>query len=168
MGITIFTPAPLPRNERERSEAARSSGLLNRVGDPTLFHIVDDACHALRSHWCAITLMIEETQYVIASSGGMMGIYRRSTSLCSYVIHDPDQMFFILDAPNDSRFAGNPFVDNGVINFFAGAAILDRAGYAIGVLCITDRLPRTNFSDDEALVLAGFAAMVTAAIIYNA
>jgi GAF domain-containing protein len=164
MGISVFTPAPFPRNERERSEAAKASGLLNRISDPQLTEIVNEACHVLNSHWCGITLMIEETQHVIASSGGMMGMFRRSTSLCSYAIHNPDDVFHILDAPNDERFAGNPFVDDGVICFFAASAIRDRAGYAIGALCITDQSPRIAFPDEDALALQRFAQLITGSL----
>ncbi|GAA3695585.1 hypothetical protein GCM10022268_02780 [Sphingomonas cynarae] len=157
MGITMFTPAPLPLNERQRSDAARASGLMNRIADPDLTQITNHVRHVMDARWCGITLILHETMYVIASSGGLLGMYRRSTSLCSYVVGDPDHVFVVLDAPNDERFAGNPWVDNGQVNFFAGAAIRDRAGYAIGVLCVSDNIPRAVFTDEEAMLLRDFA-----------
>ncbi len=157
MGITMFTPAPLPRNERQRSDAARASGLMNRIADPALSQITNHVRHVMNVRWCGITLIVSETMYVVASSGGLLGMYRRSTSLCSYVVGDPDHVFVVLDAPNDERFAGNPSVDNGLVTFFAGAAVRDAAGYAIGALCITDDVPHAAFTDDDAMLLRDFA-----------
>ncbi len=157
MGITMFTPAPLPLNERQRSDAARASGLMNRIADPVLSQITNHIRHVMNMRWCGITLIVSETMYVVASSGGLLGMYRRSTSLCSYVVSDPDHVFVVLDAPNDERFAGNPSVDNGLVAFFAGAAVRDAAGYAIGALCITDNAPRASFTDDDAMLLRDFA-----------
>jgi GAF domain-containing protein len=153
----MFTPAPLPPDERRRSDAARASGLMNRIADPALSQVADHIRHVMAMRWCGITLIVNETMYVIASSGGLLGMYRRSTSLCSYVVSDPDRVFVVLDAPNDERFAGNPSVDNGLVTFFAGAAVRDRDGHAIGALCITDDAPRASFSQDEAMMLREFA-----------
>ncbi len=157
MGITMFTPAPLPRDERQRSDAARASGLMNRIGDAALSQIADHVRQVMAVRWCGITLIVHETMYVIASSGGLLGMYRRSTALCSYVVGDPDRVFVVLDAPHDERFAGNPSVDNGLVTFFAGTAVRDADGHAIGALCITDDAPRRSFSDEEAALLRDFA-----------
>ena len=164
MGITIFTPAPFPPDERQRSDAAKRSGLLNRVGDPDLTQIATRTRDATGADWCGVTLIVDETMHVIASSGGLIGMYRRSTSLCSYMLADPDPVFVILSAPADERFAGNPFVDDGIIDFFAGAVIRDPAGYPIGALCITDRTPRDAFSPEEGALLRDFANGITATI----
>ena len=162
MGITMFTPAPLPLDERRRSDAARASGLMNRIADPALSQITEHVRQVMAVRWCGITLIVHETMYVIASSGGLLGMYRRSTSLCSYVVGDPDRVFVVLDAHRDERFAGNPSVDNGLVTFFAGAALRDVDGHAIGALCITDHVPRTFFSDDEAALLRDFADDIAA------
>lgn len=153
----MFTPAPLPLDERRRSDAARASGLLGRIADPVLSQITDHIRHVMAVRWCGITLIVNETMHVIASSGGLLGMYRRSTALCSHVVSDPDQLFVVLDAPNDERFAGNPSVDNGLVAFFAGAALRDPRGHAVGALCITDDGPRASFSEEEARMLRDFA-----------
>jgi GAF domain-containing protein len=165
MGITVFTPAPLPANDAIRSEAAIQSGLLRRVNDQALCDIASDARRLLKARWCGITVIIGDTQHVIASSGGMLGQYRRSTSLSSYIIHDPETVFIVLNAARDDRFAGNPFVDDGLICFYAGAAIFNEASLAIGALCITSRESCASFSDDEAQLLCHYADMVAATLI---
>ncbi|MBD8548536.1 GAF domain-containing protein [Sphingomonas sp. CFBP 8760] len=161
MGITIFTPAPLPENDRTRSLAAEQSGLLDRVNEPLLCDFTKEGRRVFNARWCGLILMIDQIQHVIASSNGLAGLYRRSTTLSSYVIYDPGTVFIVLNAVSDDRFAGNPFVDNGLIGFYAGAAVLDKAGLAIGALCVSDSTPRSSFSEYEAGLLCGFADRVT-------
>jgi GAF domain-containing protein len=164
MGITVFTPAPLLENEGKRSEAAVQSGLVNRVRDPRLTAIALEARHLLKARWSGVTVMVGDIQHVVASSGGMIGMYRRATSLSSYNIYEPDVPFVVLDTMIDERFSGNPFVDNGLIRFFASATILDRAGYAVGALCVTDRVARTSFVVDDATILRRLANDIVATL----
>lgn len=164
MGITVFTPAPMPPGESRRSEAVSQSGLLDRVADPALTRIAKDARRGLCSAWCGVTVMVGDMQHVIASSGGMIGMYRRSTSLSSYVIAAPNEPFVILDASIDERFAGNPFISDGLIRFYAGTAIRDGAGVAIGVLCVTDKIAHAEFTHGDASLLREFANGVSATL----
>jgi GAF domain-containing protein len=108
--------------------------------------------------------MVGDIQHVVASSGGMIGMYRRATSLSSYNIYEPDVPFVVLDAMVDERFSGNPFVDDGLIRFFASATILNKAGYAIGALCVTDQVPRTSFTRDDANILCRLANDIAATL----
>jgi len=162
MGITIFTPAPFPPDEPARNEAALRSGLLGRVSDPGLVGIAKRVRDRLEVRWCGMSVVLSDIQHVVASSGGLMGIFRRSTSLCSYAIFAPDEVFVVLDAVADERFAGNPYVDDGAIRFFAAMAIRDRAGYAIGAVCATDHAPRAGFSDEDDRVMRDAATDIAA------
>jgi GAF domain-containing protein len=164
MGITIFTPAPLPPNEAARSEASSQSGLLSRVNDPHLLSITKEARRAFNSRWCGIALVVGEIQHVIASSDGLTGLYRRSTMFSSYVVYSPRNPFIVLDAIEDQRFAGNPFVDNGLIRFYAGTAIFDTAGYAVGALCVSDSTSRQTFGAEETIALRNFSDKVSKTI----
>lgn len=164
MSITIFTAAPLPPNDKQRSLAAVQSGLLGRVNDPRLLDIAEQGQRSFNARWCGILLVVDEIQHVIASSDGLIGLYRRATTFSSYVIYEPDRVFIVLDAGADPRFAGNPFVDSGLIGFYAGAAIFDTAGLAIGALCVSDSTPRSSFNEYEASLLCGLADKVTATI----
>ena len=42
----------------------------------------------------------------------------------------------------DERFFSGPVVTHAGIRFYAGAPLLTREGYAVGTLCVMDRLPR--------------------------
>lgn len=164
MGITVFTSAPIPPGDAIRSEAAKQSGLLSRVDDPVLTRIAKDVRHVLQAAWAGVVVMVNDTQHVVASSRGMLGMYRRSTSLSSYVISAPTEVFVVLDASSDERFAGNPFVADGLIQFYAGTAIFDKAGHAIGVLCVTDRVAHDSFTKDQGAILTRYADAIAATL----
>lgn len=157
MGISLFTPAPIPPDDHRRLLAVEASGLIDAHRDPRLMALARRTRVSLRAQWAGITVIAAETQHVIAASGGMLGIYRRSTSISSYALSAPDTAFVVLDAARDERLAGNPFVYDGLIRFYAGAAFHDRDGMAIGTLCVTDSKPRDAFSDEEAASLMAFA-----------
>jgi GAF domain-containing protein len=108
--------------------------------------------------------MLAEMQHVIASSDGLIGLFRRSMTFSNYVIYRPDEIFVILDASGDERFAGNPHVDDGLVSFYAGTAIFDTAGHAVGALCVSDSNPRQSFSTQEAALVSIYAARVSATL----
>jgi GAF domain-containing protein len=142
MGIMMFTPAPIPSDDFARSRAALSSALMTSPQVPRLANLAKEARSTFRSRWSGICVIAEDWQHVVASSGGMLGFYRRSTALSSYVVAYPDRPFYLLDAAEDERFAGNPFVDDQLIRFYAGAPI--RHGeHVIGAVCVTDPTPRS-------------------------
>lgn len=165
MGITVFTPSPKPANETRRSEAALNSGLLGRVNDPILRAIAKDARRDFDVRWSGIGVLIGEVQHIIASSDGLIGLYRRSTTFSSYIAFNPNETFVLLDARADERFTGNPHVDDGLVRFYAGTAIFDRAGYAIGALCISDSRPRQSFGEDNTANLRTYALKVSKSLL---
>lgn len=113
-----------------------------------------------RADWAGITLIYDDVQYVIASSGGQLGHYDRARSMSAYAILEPSKVFCLADAKEDGRFGANPFVRVGLIRFFVAAPIIDAQGYALGTLCASSSLPR-RMVDQEALAkLRSLAAQV--------
>ena len=65
----------------------------------------------------------------------------REHSICAQTILHRD-LLVIPDAAMDERFFNAPMVTRAGIRFYAGAPLLTTEGYALGTLCVMDRLPR--------------------------
>ena len=65
----------------------------------------------------------------------------REDSICHHTIVQPELVVYS-DAAMDARFFNGPIVTHAGIRFYAGAPLLTREGYAVGTLCVMDRLPR--------------------------
>lgn len=66
----------------------------------------------------------------------------REITLCHHTIRQ-SKVFVVSDALEDSRFMCSPLVTTDPkVRFYAAAPILTEDGYALGVVCIVDRVPR--------------------------
>ena len=65
----------------------------------------------------------------------------RKDSICGQTILQRELML-ISDAAMDERFFNGPMVTHAGIRFYAGVPLLTKEGYAVGTLCVMDRLPR--------------------------
>jgi two-component system, cell cycle sensor histidine kinase and response regulator CckA len=65
----------------------------------------------------------------------------REDSICGQtILHQ--ELVVISDAAMDERFFNGPMVTHAGIRFYAGVPLLTKEGYAVGTLCVMDRLPR--------------------------
>ena len=89
-----------------------------------------------------ISLVDEKRQWFKSRFGTTLTETSRDVSFCSHAIKQPD-LFIIPDASKDPRFASNPLVTSDPkIRFYAGAPLTSPDGYALGTLCIIDKVPR--------------------------
>lgn len=66
----------------------------------------------------------------------------REITLCHHTIQQ-SKVFVVSDASKDQRFMCSPLVTTEPkVRFYAAAPILTHEGYALGVVCIVDRVPR--------------------------
>lgn len=89
-----------------------------------------------------ISLIGAERQWCKSRLGLDAAETSRAISFCSHPIEELD-LLMVPDALSDSRFAENPFVTGGPhVRSCAGAPLRTADGYALGTLCVFDRVPR--------------------------
>jgi predicted PurR-regulated permease PerM len=77
----------------------------------------------------------------------------RETSVCANVIAT-DGPLVVEDVTKDKRFADNSFLESRGIRFYAGVPLRNRAGNAVGSLCVVDTKPRQATEREIRLLLA--------------
>ena len=139
------------------NESARLAALKKyRILDTDPERAFDDLT-MLASNICGtpialISLVDADRQWFKSRVGISVAETSRSVSFCTHAIQHRD-LYVVPDALDHATFRDNPFVvaENG-IRFYAGAPLVTPQGYALGTLCVVDRVPRTLTSEQvEAL-----------------
>lgn len=81
----------------------------------------------------------------------------RELTLCHHTIKQ-SQLFSVSYSDRDPCIECNPLLKEYGVRFYAAAPILTEDGYALGVVCIVDRIPR-QFGDAQLSVLRCLARM---------
>jgi len=144
-----FGSGGLEQRRQSAVDAARHT-TTEREGE--LRRIVQRAADLARAPIASVSIIDRDRQWIAAGHGIDVSESPRSASLCSHVILRPGEPLVILDAQKDARYAsistvaGPPFV-----RFYAGIPLVNRAGYALGALCVVDTVPRDEGPDLMAL-----------------
>lgn len=157
MGITFYEPAGIPENEKERERAVQASGILRLSGDPIILALTVEARRQFMTAQAAVSVVYQDSHFLIAADGLLAGPYSRKTSLGGHVIHQPRRLFWISDARIDPRFSNNPAVEDHAVAFYAAAPLINAEAFALGAFFIFDPKPRGEPSEGDKLRLFNFA-----------
>jgi excisionase family DNA binding protein len=151
---------PVAPNESLRLAALQRSGLLNGGAQEPFDQLTWLASRSLQTPIALLTLLTAQQQVFKSRRGLEMVETPRSWAFCNYTILQRD-MFMVHDLADDPRFASNPAVAaDPYFRFYAGAAVVDADGFALGSLCVIDHEPRHLDADQERTlrILAQFAS----------
>lgn len=117
-----------------------------------LQRIVEQAAALLKTPIASVSLIDRDRQWFAARVGIDAPETPRAVSICNRVILRPGEPLVILDARQDARYAMIPSVlEAPFVRFYAGIPLVNRAGYALGALCVADTEPRTEVPSLTAL-----------------
>ncbi|MGK6324479.1 GAF domain-containing protein [Sphingomonas sp. DT-51] len=110
--------------------------------------IVEEAARLTKAPIAAVTIIDKARQWFAARIGVEADEAPRSDAFCAHTILRPGEPLIVSDALQDPRFARNPAVlGDPRIRFYAGIPLVDRAGFALGALCVADTKPRLGMFD---------------------
>jgi len=150
-------PPATPANESARLAALRASGLLDSPPEQGFDDIATLAAEICRTPIGLISLIDRHRQWFKARTGLQATETPREISFCGHAICQPDELMVVPNALEDPRFADNPLVTGEPnIRFYAGMPLRDENDFALGTICVIDRIPR-EISDGQRQALAALS-----------
>lgn len=133
---------PLPPNEAARLAALRQYNILDTLPEQDFDDLTALAAHICQAPIALITLIEADRQWFKSKLGLDSSQTPRELAFCPYTFAD-NRPLVVPDATQDARFAANPLVTGDLnIRFYAGAPLITPEGFALGTLCVVDRVPR--------------------------
>jgi GAF domain-containing protein len=134
--------ATIPKNEKQRLKVLWQYSVLDTVPEEIFDDLTELAARICEAPIALITLVDEKRQWFKSKVGISIKETSRDISFCSHAIKQPE-LFIVPDATKDARFAQNPLVTSAPkVRFYAGAPLISPDGYALGTLCVIDKVPR--------------------------
>lgn len=151
---------PVPFNEQLRLAVLEHFNVLDTEPEERFDRITRLAARCFDVPIAVISLVDAARQWFMSSAGLDTKETPREISFCGHAIMSND-VFVILDAARDQRFADNPLVTGEPkIRFYAGAPLVTAGGFRLGTLCLIDQKPRAAFEAPDRVALADLAAIV--------
>ncbi len=142
--------APIPLNEAERLDALHRTHILDTSPEEAFDDLTRLAAHLCGTPIAAVSLVDTDRQWFKSIVGLAAKELPRALGFCGYTILEPDTLI-VADMADDQRFADNPFVTGEPhLRFYAGAPLITPEGFALGSLCVLDRVPHHLTEDQQA------------------
>lgn len=134
--------AGTPETEKRRLKVLWQYEVLDTIPEALFDDLTELAANICEAPIALISLVDEKRQWFKSKVGTSLNETSRDVSFCSHAIQQSD-LFIVPDAACDQRFAANPLVTSDPkIRFYAGAPLITPDGYALGTLCVIDKVPR--------------------------
>lgn len=146
-------------NDAARVDALQKYAILDSEPEQAFDDLTLLASYVCKTPIALISLVDEDRQWFKARVGISATETSRDIAFCSTAIQQRD-VFVVPDALQDERFRTNPLViAEPNIRFYAGAPLINEDGYALGTLCVIDRMPR-NLAADQEVALKALSRLV--------
>jgi len=145
--------SPTLHSEKKRLKVLWQYEVLDTVPEELFDDLTELAARICEAPIALISLVDEKRQWFKSKVGTDVKETSRDVSFCAHAIKQAE-LFIVPDATQDKRFANNPLVTSDPkIRFYAGAPLITPDGYALGTLCVIDKVPRELRADQKQALL---------------
>jgi len=144
------------RIEADRLGELHRRKILDTAADRVFDQLASLAANIFQVPIALVTFVDSDRVWFKSNVGITAAEVPREITICNHTIRQ-SKVLVVNDALKDERFLCSPLITGEPhVRFYAAAPILTEEGYALGVVCIVDREPRT-FSPSQLEVLQSLA-----------
>lgn len=154
----LSVEAAQSRIENDRLAVLKSFDVLDTSAERAFDEITALAANIFQVPIALIVLLDSKRAWFKSNIGLDVSEVQREVTICQRTIRQSD-VFVVENALDDARFSCiSPVITDPKLRFYAAAPILTEDGYAVGVVCIVDRVPR-KFPSEHLAILKSMARL---------